>query len=202
MGGDLQATPHKDDVRSHYPPLSKFCENTGIDHVTPKDIYTFTPAKTHTDHWLLRQSHTPQQYAIHNTNISTHIPEYEDHKALILDLPQIGDIQQRDAKHTHSNPTTRSHPPFILPIPTHLVELYQMGNTFTKANTQRTTQTSTALLHDNTATTDQIDYATAQVMTIIHEYHDIATIIWPMQSPRHDTTPPTQLKPPISRAGL
>jgi hypothetical protein len=38
-------------------------------------------------------------------------------------------------------------------------------------------------------------------MTILHEYHDITTTIWPMQSPRHDTTPPTQLKPPISRAG-
>ena len=145
---------------------------------------------------------SPQHYKTHNTDITTYTPEYGDHKALILDLSQIGDTQQRDAKHTHSNPTTGSHPPFILPIPTHLVELYKLGSTSTKANTQRTTQTTTALLHDNNATTDQIDYAAAQIMTIIYGYHDIATTIWPMQQPRHDTTPPTQPKPPISRAGL
>jgi hypothetical protein len=39
-------------------------------------------------------------------------------------------------------------------------------------------------------------------MTIIHEYHDIATKIWPMQTQRPDTTTITQPKPPISRAGL
>ena len=62
-------------------------------------------------------------------------PEYGDHKALILDLPQIGYTQQRDARHTHPNPTTRSHSPFILPIQTHMVDLYQLGNASTKANT-------------------------------------------------------------------
>jgi hypothetical protein len=39
-------------------------------------------------------------------------------------------------------------------------------------------------------------------MTITYEYHDIATAIWAMQPPRHDTSPPTHLKPPISRARL
>ena len=177
MGGDPQAAQHKDDARSHYPPLSQLCENTGLDHITPKDMYPFTLAKTHIDHWFLRQSHTPHHYTIHDANITTCIPEYRDHKALILDLPQISDIQQQDAKHTHSNLTTRSHPSFILPIPASLVELYQLGNTPTKANTQHITQTTTALLHDNNATTDQIDYAVVQVMAIIHEYHDIATTI-------------------------
>jgi hypothetical protein len=137
----------------------------------------------------------------HNTNITTYTPKNGDHKALILDLPQIGDTQQLDAKHTHSNPITRSHPPFIFPIPTHLVEFYQLGNTSTKANTQYTTHTTAALLHDTNASIDQTDYAVAKVMKIIHEYHDIATTIWPMQPARHDTTPPTQLRPPISERG-
>ncbi len=39
-------------------------------------------------------------------------------------------------------------------------------------------------------------------MTIIHEYHDIATQIWPMQTQRPDTITITQPKPPISRVGL
>ena len=86
MGGNLQATPHKENAKSHYAPLSRFCGNTGLDHITPEDIYTFTPAKTHIDHLLLRQSHTPQHYTIHNTNITTYAPEYGDHTALILDL--------------------------------------------------------------------------------------------------------------------
>jgi hypothetical protein len=54
----------------------------------------------------------------------------------------------------------------------------------------------------HTATTDQIDYAAAQVITIIHEYHDIATHIWPMQTQKPDTPTITHPKPPISRAGL
>jgi hypothetical protein len=54
----------------------------------------------------------------------------------------------------------------------------------------------------HTATTDQIDYAAAQVMTIIHEYYDIATQIWPMQTQRPDTTTVTQPKPSKSIAGL
>ena len=76
MGGDLQSTPHKEDTRLQYPPLSQLCDNTGLDHIIPKDIYTFTSAKTHIDHWLLRQLHTPQQYTTHNTTITTDTPEY------------------------------------------------------------------------------------------------------------------------------
>jgi len=34
-------------------------------------------------------------------------------------------------------------------------------------------------------------------MQIIHEYHDIATTIRPMQPSRYNTPPQTQLKPPI-----
>jgi len=39
-------------------------------------------------------------------------------------------------------------------------------------------------------------------MTIIYEFHDIATHIWPIQRPKQDTNNTTQLKPPISKSGL
>ena len=39
-------------------------------------------------------------------------------------------------------------------------------------------------------------------MTIIHEYHDIATHIWSMQTQRPDTPNITQPKTPIFRVGL
>ena len=58
------------------------------------------------------------------------------------------------------------------------------------------------MLISETPTTDQIDVAAAEVITLILNYHDIATKIWPMQATRQDTPTPVQLKPPISRAGL
>jgi hypothetical protein len=50
MGGDLQATHAKENVRSYYPPLNQLCKTTGLTQVNPKDTYTFIPAKTHIDH--------------------------------------------------------------------------------------------------------------------------------------------------------
>jgi hypothetical protein len=165
-------------------------------------MHTYIPARTSIDHWLLKQPNTTTHYTNTNTKITTHTPEFGDHKALILDLPQIGRITTPDPSHKQKNPTTRSDPPFQLPIPRNLVDLYQLGNASTSNNTQYTSQTLTTLLRAQLATTDQIDYAAAQVMTIIHEYHDIATQIWPMKTPRSDTTTNTQSKPPIPRAGL
>ena len=50
MVGDLQASPEKENEMSYYPPLNRFCETTGRTQVTPKDTYTFIPAKTHIEH--------------------------------------------------------------------------------------------------------------------------------------------------------
>jgi hypothetical protein len=127
-----------------------------------------------------------------STKISTHNPEYGEHEALILDLPQIGSINTHDPKLKQKNPTTRSHPPLSLPIPRNLIELYQLGNPTTSTSTQHTSQTINNLLMAHRATTDQIDYAAAQVVIIIHECHDIATHIWPMQTQRSDTPTITQ----------
>jgi len=84
MGVDLQATPAKENVRSYYPPLNQFCETSGLTEVTPTDTYTFIPAKTHIDHWLLRQLLTTQHYTPHNIKVTTNTTEYGDHKALTL----------------------------------------------------------------------------------------------------------------------
>ena len=128
ISGDLQITPRGEDPRSHYVPLRSFCEESNLTHINPTDIHAFVPAKTHQDHWLLRHAINPAHNTIHKTNTLTYIPEYGDHKDLIFDLPQIGGIQTHNTKHTHPNPTTRSHPSFILPISRHQVDLYRLGN--------------------------------------------------------------------------
>jgi hypothetical protein len=202
MSGDLQSTPTEEDKRSYHVPLNHFCKESGLIHITPSDIYTYIPAKTSIDHWLMRQPNATTHYTKINTKISTHTSKYGDHKALILKLPQIGSIATPDIKHKHMNPTTRSHPPFLLHVPRNLIDLYQPGNPSTSTNTQHTSQTLNNLLLARPATTDRIDYAATQVVTIIHEYHDIATQIWPMQTQRPNTPAITQPKPPISRVGL
>ena len=177
MGGDLQATPAQENERSHYPPLTHFCDTTSLTHLTPKDTYTYIPFQTHIDHWLLRQPIHTHHYTPHNTHITTHTLEYGDHKALTLELPQIGDIQPHKAKRNYPNPTTRSHPPFILPIPQSLIDQCRLGNDITLDLTYQATQTKTSLLASDTRTTYQIDTATDNVMTLLHIYHDIATKI-------------------------
>ena len=202
MGGDLQATPTEGNERSYHAPLNQFCKATRLNHITPKDIHTYIPAKTSIDHWLLRHPNTTPHYTSINTKITTHTPVYGDHKVLILDLPQIGHITTPDPKQTQKNPTTRSHPPLPLPIPRNLIDLYQLGNPSTLANTQLISQTLNNLFTAPTVTADQLDYDAAQVMTITHEYHDIATHIWPLQTQKPDTPTAAQPKPPISSAGL
>ncbi len=72
--------------------------------------------------------------------ITTAIPtEFSDHKALLAEIPQIGE-RAPDPPMTDTYPTTRDHPPFILPIPKPLIDLYQLGN-----DTTRTAQEETLL---------------------------------------------------------
>ena len=87
MGGDFQATPTKEDERSYHAPLNQFCKESGQIHITPSDIHIHIPAKTSIDHWLQRHPNTTTHYTKLDTKIATHILEYGDHKALILDLP-------------------------------------------------------------------------------------------------------------------
>ncbi len=84
VGGNLQATPAQEKDRSYYPPLDRFCETTCLRQLTPSDTYTFIPAKTHIDHWILQQPPAIQHYTPHNTNMTTYTTEYGDCKALKL----------------------------------------------------------------------------------------------------------------------
>ena len=115
----------------------------------------------------------------HNTKISTHTPEYGDHKALTLELPQIGDIQPHKAKLNCPSPTTRSIPQFILPVPQNLIDLYRLGNNTTSDSAHLATQTTTALLASGTTTIDQVDSAANQRYDTpphlsCHSYQDMA----------------------------
>ncbi len=53
--------------------------------------------------------------------------KYNDHKALLAEISQVGDPIAHTLK-VDTHPTTRDHPPFILPIPKPLIDLYQRGN--------------------------------------------------------------------------
>ncbi len=52
-----------------------------------------------------------------------------------------------------------------------------MGTATTTTTTQNSEQTITAFLISKSTTTDKIDLAAAQVMTLIHENHDNTTKI-------------------------
>ncbi len=87
MGGDLQATPHEKDHRSHLPALSTFCDNIDLKHITYNTTYTYIPASTPIDHWLPKQPPQSKHYNDKNTTTSTFTPQHGDHKALIIELP-------------------------------------------------------------------------------------------------------------------
>jgi hypothetical protein len=203
MGGDLQATPWEGYTRSHYPSLSKLCVDSDLRHNTPTTILSFIPARITLDHWFCRRPTPTKHHPADNINTSTYTPHHGDHKALILELMQIRQALKSELIKNNKNPTIRSHPPFILPIPQHPVGIYQLGKA-TITNTIRHTRKSlSSLLHKHMKYKSQTYYAADQVMTLIHELHvDIAAGIWPMQPPKPETPIQTSQRPPISRAGL
>jgi hypothetical protein len=60
-----------------------------------------------------------------------HVPtDHSDHSALHITLPATQDMGQQHnttTAHTGDFPSTRNHPPFILPIPENLLEQYKLG---------------------------------------------------------------------------
>jgi hypothetical protein len=87
MGEDLQATPMEGDERSYHAPLNQFCQESGFKINNPERHAHIHPIKKTIDHWLLRQPTITTHYTNIHTKITTHIPEYGDHKDLILNLP-------------------------------------------------------------------------------------------------------------------
>jgi len=96
-------------------------------------------------------------------------------------------------------PTTRDHPPFILPIPKPLIDLYKLSNDNTRTSQQEALLSIRNLLGSNQVTTNQIDKASKLVVKAIDEYHLLAQTIWPMDKPPISDTN-TKLHPPIMKS--
>ncbi len=90
-------------------------------------------------------------------------------------------------------------PPFILPKPKPLIDLYQLGNETTRTAQEKTLLTFQQLTDSEQTTTDQIDIAAKMVVETIDSYHRLAQTIWPMAQPSpRDTN--TKLHPPITKS--
>jgi hypothetical protein len=186
MGGDLQGTPAQHPT-SHNTPLEEFCNTTSLIHIGDPNTPTFLPSNTPLDHWLLRLP--PTTTHIHADTTITTIPTiHSDHCALIASIPQIGNTPTQNVPTKTPIPTTRSHPPFILPIPKPLIDLYQLGDDTTN-KAQLTAATYLATLTDTTTTTtNKIDKAADHIITMLNTYHELAQKTWPMAQ----TTPPSE----------
>ena len=96
-------------------------------------------------------------------------------------------------------PPRETTPPFILPIPKPLVDLYQLGNETTRSAQEETLLTIQQLTASEQITTDQIDIAAKMVVETIDSYHRLAQTIWPMaQPPPRDTN--KKLHPPNTKS--
>jgi endonuclease/exonuclease/phosphatase family metal-dependent hydrolase len=195
LGGDLQATLSLQH-HSYYKPLADFITNSQLQHLGDPLTPTFTPNNTPLDHWLLR---LPTKALPTSPATTTAIPtEYSDHYALLAEIPQIGDLTP-DPPSTNTYPTTRDHPPFILPIPKPLIDLYQLGNDTTRIAQEETLLTIQQLTEAEHITTDQIDIAAKMVVETIDSYHRLAQTIWPMTQPPQNHTS-TKLHPFITKS--
>jgi hypothetical protein len=119
LGEDLQATssPQHD---SYYKPLADLITATQLQHLGDPCTPTFTPNNTPLGHWLMR---IPTEAQHPPPTTTTAIPtEFSDHKSLLAEIPQIGDLTPVPPM-VDTYPTTRDHPPFILPIPKPLIDL-------------------------------------------------------------------------------
>ena len=77
-------------------------------------------------------------------------------------------------------PTTRNHPPFTLPIPKPLIDLYQLGDNATKLVLEKAQITLDFLSTFTNTTTNDIDNAATLVIHTLTQYHNLAQSIWPM----------------------
>jgi hypothetical protein len=95
---------------------------------------------------------------------------YNDHKALLAEIPHIGDPSPHPPSIT-TFPTTRDHPSFILPIPKPLIDLYQLRDDNTRTTQEETLLTIHQLLDSDHVFTDRIDKAAKLVVDAIDRCH-------------------------------
>ena len=88
-------------------------------------VPTFQPARTALDHWLARSGQVQSKY-------STHISHSvcSDHSAVIIRIQDLGIYLPRTDEPINTQPsaTTRTSPPFRLPVDKTNIQLYQLGN--------------------------------------------------------------------------
>jgi hypothetical protein len=115
-----------------------------------------------------------------DTTIKTMNTNHSDHCALAATIPLIGDNPTHHSPTTTQIPTTITHPPFILPIPKPLIELYQLGDTSTNKAQLAATTYLAQLTNTPTITTNKIDKAADHIITMLNTYHELAQKTWPM----------------------
>ena len=121
--------------------------------------------------------------AVAPTNPTRHYPpayttalatDHSDHSALAVYIPQTGEFFPHILQPTANIPTTRNDPPFLLPIPKPLINLYQLGNEDTRhAHTEASTNLQ-HLLDVKDATTSHIDKAAKAAIDAIDKFHLLA----------------------------
>jgi hypothetical protein len=172
LGGDLHAnpSPHPASFRRS---LADLLADTLLTHVGDPLTPTYTPTNSPLDHWLMR---IPKDTTQPQTTTAILYAEYIGHNALLAGIPQIGDPNFH-LPSVDPYPTTRDHPPSILPIPKSLIYLYKFGNDNTRTSQQENLLSAQQLLDSDQVTTDQIDKAAKLVVKAIDEYHLLAQTI-------------------------
>jgi hypothetical protein len=131
VGGDLQATPSAGHPSHNHNP-DHFCTSTGIKSIGDPYTPTFTPMNSPLDHWLLRLPANTCATTYDHAYTTPRDTTCSDHRALTANIPQVGNPTAQTKHNTTNITTTRNHPPFTLPIPKPLIDLYQLGDDATK----------------------------------------------------------------------
>jgi len=183
LGGDLQATPSVGHP-SHNQAVDLFCTSAGLIPLGDTCISNFTSTSSPLDHWLLRPPTHIDDTIYDNAYTTPRNTTYSDHKALTANIPQVGNPTPQTKHNTTNTTTTKNHPPFTLPIPKPLINLYQLGNDATKLAFEKAQNTLAFLSTSTETTAKDIDNATKLVIHTLTQYHNLAQSIWPMtQSP-------------------
>ena len=187
LGGDLQGTPAHHPT-SHNTHLADFCTKTSLAHIGDPTTPTYLPSDTPLDHWLLRLPPTAQ-HTQSDATITPMATNHSDHCALAATIPQTGDKPAQTSTTTTTIPTTRTHPPFLLPIPKNLIDLYQLGDTTTNQAQTHAFAYLADLANSSKITHSEIDKAADHIITMLNTYHTLAQQIWPMAQPglHHET---------------
>jgi hypothetical protein len=122
-----------------------------------------------------------------STTTTTLRTGYSDQTSLLAEIPQIGDPSLHSPS-VNTYPTTRDHPPFFLPIPIPLIDLFQLGDDNTRTAQQEALFTIHQLLESDQVTTDQIDKAAKLVVEAIDGYHLLAKKNMAYGSATHNTS--------------